>query len=215
MHIRRVVSVAVLLAAATSPAAGQTSPTAEDVAAAVREGARSKSPLRFQSGAEAPGAAGMICRSAAREGVCAFTVELQGPLGRVHSAAADAAKAYRSVDAANVPDSLLRPMLVVRATPAPPVLSGRMELRAPTPSHAVLLPIGKRGAPESEAVQPVAVATFPVSWSNLVGGRREGTGLVAEFPTSAVPAGDFYVVIITDGKESRYQIQAKDRHLIR
>lgn len=208
-------ALACLLVTLPATRAAAQAPTEAQLEAAIAAGIREKRTVSLRLGAEQGGAMTFVCNGADRTSVCGYTIELQGPIGRVQSAASDAAKQYRPFTLAAVSDSLRAPVLIIRATPAPPRLDRSREYRAAAATHIVLIPLVGREARESAAVQPSVASTFPVIWSNLAGGERSGQGVVATFPLALVPTSDFYVVVVTEGQEARYQIQAKHRSGIR
>lgn len=151
----------------------------------------------------------------ARDGDFGFIVEAQGPLGRIETKAAEAAKKYMRYTIDSVSESDRAPVLLVRATPrAPTVVNGRLE-SAPPATHIVLLAYDKKGAIIGEAVQPLTTERFPVEWTNLMGGSRQGQGIAATFDMEKLPAGDFYIAVITSGKEARFGVWMVDRPLLR
>lgn len=194
--------------------AGRPGPAA--IQQAVAEGQRGRSPEAYTSGPAAGGAAGAFCRAGAREGACAFSVVALGPLGRVQAASMAAAKRYLPFSIDSVADSLLAPVLEIRVTPEPPLVDrGRIVSSAPEAQHVVLVPVRGKREPAGAPIQPLGVTPFPVTWSNLLGGTREGVGVVATFALDAVPAEEFEIVVVTSGAESRYRVRGKQLEHLR
>jgi len=142
-----------------------------------------------------------------------FSVALTGPVNRIECSAADAAKKYKQFTIDSMSPALLQAVLMVSATPKKPELRrGGMQV-TPVPTHVVLIP--GDGKERSLAVQPDSVFFVEMSWSNAMGGKFEGREIAGLFRLNQIPPGDFTVVIVTEGKEFRSRVSAKDRDKIR
>jgi len=141
-----------------------------------------------------------------------FTLVVDGPLTRVQAKASTAAKEYRTFTRADVTADLLEPVVTITAVPDDPVFN-RFSGWTLTPlaTRIVLQPKAKGAA----AIQPTKVETFPMSWGNAMGGQFQGQGVTASFPIGLIPPEDFEAIVITDGREYRMTIKAKDRSKIR
>jgi hypothetical protein len=60
-------------------------------------------------------------------------------------------------------------------------------------------------------IQPEKVETESVTWQNGQGVTFSGQGLIAYFDTRKLPVGDLILTVVTDGKEVRYPLGAKNR----
>jgi len=146
-----------------------------------------------------------------------FTVVIQGPIGRIASAAAEAKKMYKSFTAADVDEAMAADIITVAAMPSKPVF-GPTHLafvktddgdpawhHAPLAKHVVIKTRPKKGEPV--VLQPIDDATpVPASWSNAMGGTFTGQGVLARFDVTAfraLPAGDIDIAIISDIEAER------------
>lgn len=145
-------------------------------------------------------------------GTGGFRLALTGPLQRVALAVQEAATKYLPFARADVAADLITPTLLVLASPNPPAYIGPVMgwRRTPIPTHVVL-----RARDGGQAVQPIAVRHFPVSWNNAAGGTLTGDGLAAEFPLASLPAAAFAVMVVHPDGEQRYTIDGKKRAQIR
>lgn len=146
-----------------------------------------------------------------------FYVTMYGPVGRIMAAAAAAKRKYQPYTVEDVSADLRRRALHLLAVPAKPnFTAGRWWVTAAA-EHAVIMPKG--APPKAEAVlQPVNVTPDPVSWSNAMGGKWEGQGLIAAFSLddfNAMPGDELDVAIIAGGEEKRCKIGKKDRAALR
>ena len=133
----------------------------------------------------------------------AYTVTIQGPLGRVQALAADAAR--KLLPPPEIPEGLLEPFLTVHVTPQTPYGT----LIPPAVAHVVL-----RYA-DGTVIQATALTPFPVSWSNLAGGQAQSGGVFARFPLPDI-AGELAVVVVNvAGQQRVHTIKAKDRDKLR
>jgi hypothetical protein len=203
----------VLLLVASTPLLAQAQLLSDsDVVRAIQIGSRGREIVAYTSGSARSGFVGSLCRSSVPEGTCAFGVIAQGPFARIASAAAEAKKKYLPFSPESVTTQLRAPLLTITATPTAPKLIGGDWQYAPEAQHIVLqLRIGDMDS----TVQPVKVETFPVTWSNVVGGQFSGQGVIAYFAEESLPKADFDIVVITSGKESRYRIRGDDRDNLR
>jgi hypothetical protein len=139
---------------------------------------------------------------------CGFQIVLQGPHGRVVTAASARAGQYLPYSADSVTVEMRSPVLTVQATPTAPEFEGSW--RQSPPVQRIVLqaraPRGETGA----VVQPLAVRTYPMQWTNALGAVFQGQGAIASFDMNQVPAGDFDVVLVTGGREVRATVTARE-----
>lgn len=133
-----------------------------------------------------------------------FDVVVLGPLNRVECAAAAAAKKYRPFTADSIPVELLQDVVTIQADPLKPELMSDGWRITPPATHLIVrdAAAGDDAAP----IQPDSVALVPAMWSNAVGGKFEGTGVLARFKASALPSTGLQVVIITPEREYKTKI---------
>ena len=136
-----------------------------------------------------------------------FDVSLTGPLNRVANAARAAKSKYLTYTADSVRPQLVRPVVVVNAYPRKPQLMSGSWKQTPPATHLVLR---RKDAPKGEVVQPTAITTFPEAWGNAFGAKFQGQGVRAEFPLSAIPKGEFDVLVITSDNEYKIGIDKKE-----
>jgi hypothetical protein len=203
--------LAVLLIA-VCPAASAQSISDADVEAAIKAGQAKKfdhlvsdcsATAGFGEGIAAGMAGGMQPNGS-------FSVTVSANAGRIAYMAADAKRLYKPFNAADVPESIRTPAIFVFADPEKPSRSGNVVSIA-SPVERIVL---KSKVKPDAIAQPEHFETEPVEWSNLLGGKVEGTRGLARFDLNAVkelPSGDFDVVVITQAGERRCKVGAKDR----
>lgn len=139
-----------------------------------------------------------------------YDVVLSGPAGRIAALAADGKRLYKPFTLAMASDELRAPGIIVVVEPKTPARSGNVYRVPATIDHVVL----KSKSKAETVVQPAGIDVSPVEWSNLLGGKVEGSRAIARFETSAVrelPPGDFDIVVITPQGERRCKVGTKDR----
>ena len=143
-----------------------------------------------------------------------FSLVVQGPFGRVVSAAAASARDHKPFAIDNVTQEMRAPLLIIEATPLQYESLGD-SLQVITPATLILRRLRQDNPGVTTSVQPIRVKTFPVSQNNSMGGRLRGQGVTAYFSLASVPADDFEIVVIAGGREYRRLIGKKDRERMR
>lgn len=136
-----------------------------------------------------------------------YQVSLGTNLGRVAFLAAEAKKKYMPYTKADVPEDLRKPAVHVWIEPNEPIKFQKNVFWASPIKHVVL----KKN--ENAVVQPEKVETVPVEWTILVG-KFTGNKAAAIFPidvVTALPPGDFDIVLITEAGERRCKVGQGDR----
>lgn len=140
----------------------------------------------------------------------AFNVTVSANAGRIAFMAADAKRLYKPFAAADVPEDMRAAAIFVFADPQKPSHVNKT-ISVASPIERIVL----KSKSNAEAVaQPAKFDTEPVEWSNLVGGKVDGTRGLARFDLAAVkelPPGDFDVVLVTQAGERRCKIGASAR----
>ena len=139
---------------------------------------------------------------------CGFQIVAQGPYGRVVTAASAKAAQYLPFTADSVTAEMRSPVLTIQATPTAPEFEGRW--RQSPPVQRIVLQVKAPRGETGAVVQPLAVRTYPMRWTNALGGVFDGQGAIAVFDLNQVPAGDFDVVLVTGGREVRATVGARD-----
>ena len=101
-------------------------------------------------------------------------------------------------------------MVYVTATPQKPKQSSNT-IDVASPIEQIVL---KSKTSPTTVVQPSDLQITPVEWSNLLGGKVQGTSAVATFPLGAVrelPSGEFDITLVTAAGERRCKVGNKDR----
>jgi hypothetical protein len=144
---------------------------------------------------------------------CQFTVTIQGPYGRIATAAAEAAKNYLPFTPDSVTVDMRLPVIACLATPESPYFSGTYGglSTAPRATRIVL----RRDKRDPNPIQPLRVKPVPVTWSNAMGGQFHGQGVIPHFAPSDLPQKDFIVVVITEQKETRLVVRKRDFKALR
>jgi len=145
-----------------------------------------------------------------------FGIGFQGPYARVAAKAAEATEKYLPFGRDQIDDELLSPLVSVTAYPMKPSY-GRYTGWTVTGAakHLVLQVKAKKGQPATEAIQPTKTETFPVSWSNAMGGKFESQGIAGWFAVEDIPTEEFDVVVVTGASEFRYSVKPDRRAKIR
>jgi hypothetical protein len=147
-----------------------------------------------------------------------FTVTVEGPLSRVMRAAADAKKKYRAFTIANVTEEMVASTVVIVATPHAPKLERSGWKQSPPVEHMVLKRLGVKNPGPTDVLQPTAHETVESEWSNAMGGKFEGRGIVATFDLEAfrnMPAGTLEAVLITSDGERSCTLAIRNRATFR
>jgi hypothetical protein len=134
-----------------------------------------------------------------------FHVIVSKTAGQVAIFFAEAKRLYRTVSPDDVPEPLRTDAVFVNADPHQPS-SGS----APGAIEHIVLISKKSGF----AVQPLEFKAEPVEWGSAAGGKMPPNRATARFELSQVrelPAGEFDVVLVTEGGERRCKVGAKDR----
>jgi hypothetical protein len=146
-----------------------------------------------------------------------FTVVVEGPVGRIGRAAAEAKKMYKPFTITDVTDEMAADIITVTATPSAPTFgpthlafskidNGNPQWHnAPLGKHAVIKTKPKKGETPM-ILQPMDVTLVPTSWSNAMGGTFAGQGVLALFDVAAfraLPPGDLDIAIISDIEAER------------
>lgn len=143
-----------------------------------------------------------------------FTVTVEGPLSRVMRAAADAKKKYKPFTAADVDDEMVASTVVIVATPHAPKLERSGWKQSPPVEHMVLKRLGVKNPGATDVLQPTAHEAVESEWSNAMGGKFEGRGIVATFDLEAfrnMPAGTLEAVLITSDGERTCTLPIRNR----
>jgi hypothetical protein len=140
-----------------------------------------------------------------------YTITLTTAPGRIAMMAAEAKRLYRPFAPGDVPEEVRAGQTVyVAALPAQPTNSSDSIHVAPPIERIVL----KSKVNAAAVVQPRHLEVTPVQWSNLLGGKVDGTTALATFAAAEVrelPAGEFDMVLITTAGERRCKVGTKDR----
>ncbi len=142
-----------------------------------------------------------------------FDILVLGPLNRVECAAAAAAKKYLPFTVDSVSGGLLEDIVIIQADPLEPSLMSDGWRITPPATHLILRDAA--GGDDAQPIQPDSVALVPVQWSNAMGGKFEGTGVVARYKTSALPTTGVQIVIITSEREYKTKIPKDEARRIR
>jgi len=164
--------------------------SSEEIDDAIAQGLARKEFFGLGAGALAGGLGGAIHAANLPVAESAFGVSMQGPWGRIATAAGLAAKKYQPFTRTDVTPAIAAPLLVLLATPKTPVLSSGRWFAAPEPIYVVVQTLKRKGV-EPTTVQPLFVQPFPVTWTNLMGGSKAGQGIRAIFAQSSLPTQDF------------------------
>ena len=149
-----------------------------------------------------------------RTGPGQYRIAVSGPLGRIRTAAAQAARQRKPFSRADVTEEMSRPLLAIAADPSPPARRAGRLVIAPRADEVVLRPGGVRTP--RRAVRAESMVRKARDWSAL-GVKSEGTELLALFPMPvlrALPPGDIEVVLVTDAGELRYTLPEARRKSI-
>jgi len=169
---------------------------ASDIQAAIAEGTRTKKAMHAQLGADEGGN---------------YWMSVRGPYGRIVTAAANAAAKYQSLTAETLPEGAADQVLEVILSPGKPSYSRYSGWTVTPPAKHVIIR-AKGGQP----IQPTSVVPFPVEWSNALGGKFQGQGVIAKFDLTTIPAdGDLEIVAIGQTFEQVKTLKSKDRGKIR
>lgn len=140
----------------------------------------------------------------------AYQVTIATPSGQIAYLAASAKRLYKKFGIADVTEDMRAPGLVVLAEPNAPSRDNKTTTIA-SPLEALVL---KSKIKPDAVAQPTGLMTEPVEWTNLVGGKVNGTRGTAHFElgdVKALPTGDFDVVLVTQAGERRCKVGANDR----
>lgn len=146
-----------------------------------------------------------------------FQVRVEGPVGSIMAAAAEAKKKYLPFTSADVTEGMRAHKLFVTVVPDPPmrVSSG---MRRTAPATHVVLKSKPKGDAEPVVLQPLSFTLVPVEFGNAMGGKSDSQGISAVFDLAAFKAitdPEVDIVIITDAGERRCKIGEKDKASIR
>jgi hypothetical protein len=146
-----------------------------------------------------------------------FSVLARGPQAFVTAAAAEKKKAYQPFGNADVTDAMKERRLHVIASPFAPSFSNRNWHFSPLAERIVLKRKDTTGENPADVLQPIEVTPVPASWSNAMGAKWEGQGMLAHFDFDAFQAmpGEIDVVVITNHGERRCKIGLKDKKALR
>jgi hypothetical protein len=142
---------------------------------------------------------------------CGYQIALQGPLGRVITAASTHAGLYLPFTLDSVTAEMRRPVVTVWVAPiAPEFVSG--EWRQSPPVQRIVLQVKPARGSEApgQVIQPGQVQALPMQWTNALGGVFSGQGAVATFDATQIPTTEFDVVLVTGGREIRSTVTARD-----
>lgn len=199
--MRRYLFVVVLFVAVTLPAAAQT-PTPAEIEAFIGSGLRGGAPPTSDCYA-----------SGSMLDTNGFDVTVIGPLGRVMRRAGEAKAKYQPFTAADVDAEMIAPVLTVTVSPTKPTLVAGTWTLSPFAEHVVIAPKGAKGG--TGVIQPLDVTPFHTDWSNALGAKWDGQGVVAHFDLAAfraIAAPELDVIVVgADRSERRCKIGKKDR----
>jgi hypothetical protein len=151
------------------------------------------------------------CNGFMQDWLPVYSIVAQGPVARIETASADAARKYATFVLADVSPEMRAPTLdigVQQAVKQWP--DGSLKSEIVPVEHLVIRGFDANGEP-GPAVQPTHIEPLPNTWANLLGGKLETKGVLATFDTRAFATGDLQLVVITAGKECRTTIRDKDR----
>jgi hypothetical protein len=141
----------------------------------------------------------------------AFTVTTSGAQGRLAALAAEGKRLYKPFTLADVtPELRDASTAFISVDPHSPT-KNQNTLEVASPIDRIVL---KSKASPDRVLQPSDIKLTPQQWSNLMGGKVDGTSALATFPVAGIkelPPGDIDVVIITAAGERRCKISDKDR----
>jgi hypothetical protein len=137
-----------------------------------------------------------------------FSVRLAGAVARIGMAASEAALEGEPFGPEQVTPEMLAPTLRIVAYPNDPEFRVGRNVSTP-PAQRIVLEATGRGRSRT-AVEPVRTETFPIRWSSAIGARIDGQGVIADFDRSALPDGEFDVVVHTTGGAQRYRVRPAD-----
>lgn len=148
-----------------------------------------------------------------------YHIQLSTNLGMIAMAASQAKQIYKPYGRSDVTDKLLQPAVYVSIFPSDPVetknaLGVVLQLGVtPRLSHVVLKPTAK----DSAAIQPEKLVVTQVPWTRG-GSSVNSTGGEVTFAFDAVtalPPGDFNIIVLTEAGERKCKVDQKSRKRLR
>jgi hypothetical protein len=138
-----------------------------------------------------------------------YRVTILGRLGRLAFAAFEAKRQYKPLSTAALSEEMKVDEATVQVMPNTPVVNrnrvvvGRSGLIVPDPVVNIVL------RADGQIAQPARLIPRPQEWTNGFGARLSSAGAIAVF--TALPPGDFDVVIVTTGGEVVHRVRGGDR----
>jgi hypothetical protein len=194
-QMTRLIIAALVLSIAQVAKAQLGRPSADDVAQAIARGYKAKKCDIVTARAKPFGRA------------TGFDITVLGPLNRVECNAASAAKKYLPYTADSVSASDLVETVTILAEPLKPELMSDGWRITPAATHLIVRAAAKDDAP---ALQPDSIVPVPAEWNNAVGGKFQGTGVLARFKSTSFPPSELQIVVITSEREYKTKISRDD-----
>ena len=141
-----------------------------------------------------------------------YMIYVQGPFGRVATAAAKNARNYQPFTADSVRPEMTAGVLTVLAYPDILVPGGGSEISV-SPERVVLQSVTAAG--DTVTTQPARMDTVSADYANLFGAKITRSGLVAEFDLRTLPAPPFDIIVVNSVKEARLHVKPKDQPKLR
>lgn len=144
-----------------------------------------------------------------------YSIVISGPSARVVAAARKAAEELKPFAAADVTTEMTGAFVRITAWPDKPSYAQYSGWTVtPAATNIILMPKGFKDL--ASAIQPASTEPFPQEWGNAMGAKFEGQGITADFDLSALPAGEFDVVVgCKCAREARGTVKLKDRGKIK
>lgn len=145
-----------------------------------------------------------------------FEVVIVGPIARIADAARKAASEFKPFTKSDVTEEMASEVVSFTAWPNKPSYGQYTGWSVcPAATGMVLLPPKSKDA--ASVVQPKSNAPFPEEWSNAMGAKFEGQGVVSVFDQSSLPTGEFDIAVTCTGCDEprRKTVKANDRRKIR